>query len=81
MLMGVKEVPVEALMLDKTYLFFSHTIKKQPHNRLLLQAILKKNITLIDYELLTNEKGERLVAFGFYAGLVGAYNGLLTYGK
>ena len=80
-LMGVKEVPVDALIPNKTYLFFSHTIKKQPHNRQLLQAITKKNITLIDYELLTNEKGERLVAFGFYAGLVGAYNGLLAYGK
>ena len=80
-LMGVKEVPVEALLPDKTYLFFSHTIKKQPHNQQLLQAILQKNITLVDYELLTNEKGERLVAFGFYAGLVGAYNGLLAYGK
>jgi len=80
-LMGVKEVPIDALIPDKTYLFFSHTIKKQPHNCRLLQEILKKNITLIDYELLTNEKGERLVAFGFYAGLVGAYNGLLAYGK
>jgi len=80
-LMGVKEVPIADLMPGKTYLFFSHTIKKQPHNQPLLQAILRKNITLIDYELLTNGQGERLVAFGYYAGVVGAYNGLLTYGK
>ena len=80
-LMGVKEVPVNQLIPDKTYLFFSHTIKKQPHNQKLLKAILDKNITLIDYELLTTDKGERIVAFGYYAGIVGAYNGLMTYGK
>lgn len=79
--MGVKEVPVAQLIPNKIYLFFSHTIKKQPHNQQLLQAILQKNITLIDYELLTTEKGERTVAFGYYAGIVGAYNGILTYGK
>ncbi|MBH8570673.1 hypothetical protein KB206_17400 [Microvirga sp. STS02] len=80
-LMGVKEVPVDQLIPNKTYLFFSHTVKKQPANRKLLQAVLRKNITLIDYELLTNEHGERIVAFGRYAGIVGAYNGLLTYGR
>ncbi|GAA4368094.1 NAD(P)-dependent oxidoreductase [Hymenobacter saemangeumensis] len=80
-LMGVKEVPVSQLIANKTYLFFSHTVKKQPANRNLLRAILKQNITLIDYEMLTNEKGERIVAFGRYAGIVGAYNGLLTYGR
>ncbi|MCK6617216.1 MAG: NAD(P)-dependent oxidoreductase [Cyclobacteriaceae bacterium] len=80
-LMGIKEVPVDWLIPDKTYLFFSHTIKKQPHNRKLLQEILKKNIRLIDYEALKDKLGNRLVAFGRFAGLVGAYNGLWTYGK
>jgi len=80
-LMGVKEVPVEQLIEDKTYFFFSHTIKKQPHNAKLLRAILDKRITLIDYETLTTPQGQRLVAFGRYAGIVGAYNGILTYGK
>jgi saccharopine dehydrogenase (NAD+, L-lysine-forming) len=80
-LLGVKEVPVEELLPGKTYLFFSHTVKKQPRNRALLQAILDKHITLIDYELLTNAAGERVVAFGHWAGIVGAYNGLLTYGR
>ncbi|WP_187262129.1 NAD(P)-dependent oxidoreductase [Pontibacter beigongshangensis] len=79
-LMGVKEVPVEQLIPGKTYFFFSHTIKKQPHNAKLLRAILRKNITLIDYETLTNAQGQRLVAFGRYAGIVGAYNGIRTYG-
>jgi alanine dehydrogenase len=80
-LMGVKEVPVAELLPDKTYLFFSHTIKKQPHNQKLLQAVLQQNITLIDYELLTTDKGERIVAFGYYAGIVGAYNGIKTFGR
>ncbi|MGV3538890.1 MAG: NAD(P)-dependent oxidoreductase [Rufibacter sp.] len=80
-LMGVKEVPIDQLIPGKTYFFFSHTIKKQPHNQKLLKAILEKKITLIDYETITNEKGERVVAFGKWAGIVGAYNGLLTYGR
>lgn len=80
-LMGIKEVPIANLLDNKTYLFFSHTIKKQPYNRGLLQAILKKNIRLIDYEALKDTQGNRLVAFGRFAGIVGAYNGLWAYGK
>ncbi|RFP64188.1 alanine dehydrogenase [Hymenobacter lapidiphilus] len=80
-LMGVKEVPVADLLPNKTYCFFSHTIKKQPANRELLRQVLARNITLIDYELLTDEQGQRIVAFGRWAGIVGAYNGLLTYGR
>lgn len=79
-LLGVKEVPIEALIPNKKYFFFSHTIKKQPYNRKLLQAILEKNIELYDHEVITNVKGIRLVAFGRYAGIVGAYNGLRAYG-
>lgn len=79
-LLGVKEVPVEALLPGKKYFFFSHTIKKQPYNRDLLRAVLEKNITLYDHELITNLRGERLVAFGRYAGIVGAYNGIRAYG-
>jgi alanine dehydrogenase len=80
-LMGIKEVPVDKLIADKTYLFFSHTIKKQPYNKKLLQAVLQKKIRLIDYEVLRDRLGNRLVAFGRFAGIVGAYNGLWTYGK
>lgn len=79
-LLGVKEVPIEALIPDKKYFFFSHTIKKQPYNRDLLQAVLDLNIELYDHEVITNKKGQRLVAFGRYAGIVGAYNGIRTYG-
>jgi saccharopine dehydrogenase (NAD+, L-lysine forming) len=80
-LFGIKEVPINELLANKTYLFFSHTIKKQPYNRNLLQTVLKKNITLIDYEALKDSQGNRLVAFGRFAGIVGAYNALWTFGK
>ena len=80
-LMGIKEVPVSELIEGKTYLFFSHTIKKQPYNRKLLQEVIRKKIRLIDYEAMKDKQGNRLVAFGRYAGIVGAYNGLWTYGR
>jgi saccharopine dehydrogenase (NAD+, L-lysine forming) len=80
-LMGIKEVPIQNLIADRTYLFFSHTLKKQPYNRKLLQEVLKKKIKLIDYETLKDQQGNRLVAFGRYAGIVGAFNGLWAYGK
>ncbi len=79
--MGIKEVQIPDLIPDKTYLFFSHTLKKQPYNKKLLQEILKKKIKLIDYETLRDTQGNRLVAFGRFAGIVGAFNGLWAYGK
>ena len=79
-LLGVKEVPVDALIPGKKYFFFSHTIKKQPYNQKLLRAILDKRIELYDHEVITDEKGIRMVAFGRYAGIVGAYNGIRAYG-
>ena len=80
-LMGVKEVPIEQLVSRKIYFFFSHTIKKQAYNRKLLQEILKKEIQLVDYETLTDEKGFRVIAFGKFAGMVGAHNAIMTYGR
>ena len=73
-LLGVKEVPIASLIPNKKYFFFSHTIKKQPYNRELLKAILKNNIDLYDYEIIVKANGRRLIGFGRYAGLVGAYN-------
>lgn len=80
-LMGVKEVPIDQLIAGKTYLFFSHTIKKQAYNRSLLQTLLQKQIRMIDYEVITFENGKRAVAFGHFAGVVGTHNGLMAYGK
>ena len=79
-LLGVKEVPIDALIPNKSYFFFSHTFKKQSYNRKLLRAILDKKIELYDHEAITNTKEIRTVAFGRYAGIVGAYNGFRTYG-
>lgn len=79
-MLGVKEVPVDALIPNKKYFFFSHTIKKQPYNRKLLRAILDKNIELFDHETVVNENKRRVIGFGYYAGLVGAYNGFRTLG-
>lgn len=79
-LLGVKEVPIDALIPNKKYFFFSHTIKKQPYNRDLLKAILDKNIELFDHETIVKENGMRLIGFGRYAGIVGAYNGFRAIG-
>ena len=80
-LLGIKEVPLDRLLPHKTYLFFSHTRKKQPHNRALLRNILEKKIRLIDYECLEHDDGQRIIGFGFFAGVVGAHNGMMAYGE
>jgi len=80
-LFGIKEVPVSQLLENKTYLFFSHTRKKQAHNQKLLQEIIDKKITLIDYECMEHEDGQRIIGFGFFAGVVGAHNGMMAYGE
>jgi alanine dehydrogenase len=77
---GVKEIPVEYLIPNKKYFFFSHTIKKQVHNRKLLQAVLEKNIELYDHETIVDVNNRRLIGFGRYAGIVGAYNGFRAFG-
>ena len=77
---GVKEVNIEDLIPNKTHFFFSHTIKEQPYNRDLLQAVIDKNVSLVDYEVLTKPNKTRLVGFGRYAGIVGTYNAFLAYG-
>jgi saccharopine dehydrogenase (NAD+, L-lysine forming) len=79
-LIGIKEVPVQQLIDGKIYLFFSHTKKMQPHNQAMLQSIIKKEITLIDFECLEHADGQRIIGFGFFAGVVGAHNGMMVWG-
>jgi saccharopine dehydrogenase (NAD+, L-lysine-forming) len=79
-LMGIKEVPADQLITGKTYSFFSHIIKKQPHNQKLIRALLEKSVTMVDYETLVDPEGNRVIGFGRYAGIVGAYNGIMGYG-
>ncbi len=80
LIIGVKEVNISDLIPNKKFMFFSHTIKKQPYNRELLRAIVERNIELIDYEVLKDTSGRRIIGFGRYAGIVGCYNGFLTFG-
>jgi alanine dehydrogenase len=79
--LGIKEVPVTELVENKIYLFFSHTKKKQSYNQKLFQTIIEKKITLIDFECLEHEDGQRIIGFGFFAGIVGAHNGMMAYGN
>ena len=79
-MIGVKEVPIEHLIPNKNYFYFSHTIKKQPYNRELLLTMLDKNIEMYDHETIVKQNGARLIGFGRYAGLVGAYNGFRALG-
>ncbi|XP_040063451.2 alpha-aminoadipic semialdehyde synthase, mitochondrial isoform X2 [Ixodes scapularis] len=73
-IIGVKQVPIDQLHPNKTYAFFSHTIKAQEANMPMLDAILERNIRLIDYERMCDENGARVVAFGKYAGKAGMIN-------
>jgi saccharopine dehydrogenase (NAD+, L-lysine forming) len=81
LLLGIKEVPVSMLIDGKQYMFFSHTRKKQLYNQKLMHAMVQKKITLIDYESLVHEDGQRIIGFGFFAGIVGAHNGMMAYGQ
>ena len=79
-LLGVKEIDKRTFIPGKTYLFFAHVAKRQPHNRDMFREMVEKKIKLIDYEYLTTEKGQRVVAFGRHAGIVGAYNAIRARG-
>ena len=80
-LMGIKEVPVEMLIPGKTYFIFSHTKKLQPKNRKLIQNIISNKNSLVDYECMEHSDGTRILGFGFFAGIVGAHNGMMEYGE
>jgi len=78
---GVKEVPIEDLIPEKAFCFFSHTIKGQSYNMPMLKEILNKKITLLDYELVKNKEGKRIIFFGNYAGYAGMINTLWLLGR
>ncbi len=80
LILGVKEMPMDFFEFQKTYIFFSHTIKGQSYNMPLLKRMMEKKINLIDYEKITNEKGQRLIFFGRFAGLAGMINSLWSAG-
>lgn len=78
-LFGIKEAQIDTLIPNKHYFFFAHIAKMQEYNRPLLQAMLAKNLTFSDYEYLVDENGERVCAFGWWAGVVGVYYTLRGY--
>lgn len=80
-ILGVKEIPKTEFLPSKGYIFFSHVIKGQPYNMPMLQALLDAKCTLIDYEKIENETGQRLIFFGRYAGLAGMVETLHALGK
>lgn len=81
LLLGIKEVPIAQLISNKRYMFFSHTKKMQASNKALMQQMVNNHISLIDYECLEHKDGQRIIGFGFFAGIVGAHNGIMAYGK
>ena len=80
LLLGIKEVPIAQLISNKQYMFFSHTKKMQASNKTMMHSMVKNNISLIDYECLEHKDGQRIIGFGFFAGIVGAHNGIMAYG-
>ena len=80
-LIGIKEVPIAQLIPKKTYVFFSHTKKKQSYNQKLFKTLMNNENTLIDFECFEHEDGQRVLGFGFFAGIVGAHNGIMAYGN
>lgn len=80
-ILGIKEIPIDMIAPGKTHLFFSHTRKRQPYNRDMFRALVDRKATLIDYECLEHEDGARIIGFGFFAGIVGAHNGIMAYGN
>jgi len=81
MIIGIKEIKIKDLLTQKIYLFFSHTIKGQSYNMPMLRKIMELEDTLIDYERMINEKGQRLIYFSYHAGLAGVIDTLWAYGK
>jgi saccharopine dehydrogenase (NAD+, L-lysine forming) len=79
-LLGVKEIDRRTFIPGKIYMFFAHVAKKQLHNLDMFREMAARELTFIDFEYLTDEKGQRVVAFGRHAGIVGAYNGLRARG-
>ncbi|MCK4546566.1 MAG: hypothetical protein KAW17_03905 [Candidatus Eisenbacteria sp.] len=81
MILGIKEIPVNYLRSGGAYMFFSHTIKGQAYNMGMLAALVERKCTLLDYEMVTDDDGKRLIFFGRYAGLAGMIDTLWTLGR
>lgn len=78
---AIKEIPDRLFEKGKAYVFFSHTIKGQPYNMPMLKKMIDRQCTLIDYERIVNEKNQRLIFFGRFAGIAGMFETLFAYGQ
>jgi alanine dehydrogenase len=81
LVLGIKEIPVHKLEPEKTYIFFAHVIKGQPHNMPMLRRLMELGCQLIDYECIVDDRGRRLVFFGRFAGLAGMIDTLWALGR
>lgn len=79
--LAIKEIPAKLLLPGKTYVYFAHVIKGQPHNMPMLAKMLELGCTLIDYEKICDEDGRRLIFFGRFAGLAGMIDTLWALGQ
>ncbi|MCK4234867.1 hypothetical protein KAX75_10590 [candidate division WOR-3 bacterium] len=78
---AVKEIPIDFFSPHKTYIFFSHTVKGQSYNMLMLKRMMELKCNLIDYEKIEDRNGRRLIAFGRFAGIAGMMDTLWAFGK
>jgi alanine dehydrogenase len=81
LVLALKEIPIERLEKDKVYVFFSHTAKGQSHNMPMLKKMMEMGCSIIDYERMVNEKGQRVLFFGNYAGHAGMVDTLWALGR
>lgn len=77
----VKEIPLHFYRPNKTYIFFSHTIKGQAYNMPLLKKMMELKCSLIDYERIVDESNRRLIFFGKFAGIAGMVETLHSLGQ
>ena len=78
---GIKEPPIDSIESNQVHLAFSHTIKGQDYNMVLLQKFLDQKATLIDYEPIVDSNGQRTIAFGRFAGIAGAIDSFFISGQ
>lgn len=78
---AIKEIPSDFFESDKTYIFFSHTIKGQRYNMPMLKKMIDLKCTLIDYERIVDKNVFRLLFFGRFAGIAGMIDTLWAFGQ
>jgi alpha-aminoadipic semialdehyde synthase len=81
LIFAIKEIPPQLLLPKKTYVFFAHVVKGQPHNMPMLQRLMELGCSLVDYEKITDDQKRRLIFFGRHAGYAGMIETLRCLGQ